>query len=250
MKRMLSTVLAALGLCFAPLAAGATVVLQHSDPLYDLQAELTISGDTLTMVLRNNSPTPSEEAVDLLTSFYFDITDGTNRPTLTYASATGDVFTGDDEIPDELETAAADLLADVNREDTWQFKQGLSLVHDGDTLTFGLGTVSNKRLKPNSFDKKVVLRENYGIYTGDVTTNSLDSAALVKDFATFTFAGLTGFDESDISQVAGFGLGNRPDSLYLTKDANSGATPVAEPATALLMGAGLLGLGWIGRKRS
>src|SRR5262245_21650707 len=163
MNRMLSTVLAGLGMCFVPLAAGATVVLQHSDPLYDLQAELTISGDTLTVVLRNDSPTPSEEPVDLLTSFYFDITDGTNRPTLTYASATGDVFTGDEEIPDVLETAAADLLADVGREDTWQFKQGLSLVHEGDTLTFAVGTVSNKRLKPNGFDKNIVNREQYGI---------------------------------------------------------------------------------------
>ena len=249
MNRMLSTVLVGLGMCFVPLTAGATVVLEHSDPLYDVQAELTISGDTLTVVLRNNSPTPSEEAVDLLTSFYFDIANGTNRPTLTYTSATGDVVTGDEEIPDVLETASADLLADVSREDTWQFKQGLSLVHDGETMTFALGTVSNKRLNPNGFDKKVVLRENYGIYTGDVTTNALDSAALVKDFATFMFAGVTGFDESDISQVAGFGLGTRPDSLYLTRGGSS-TSPVAEPASALLLGAGLLGLGWIGRKRS
>ena len=245
MKRMLSLLFAALALCIAPKASDATVVVTHSDPLYSLQADLTIAGDNLTVVVRNNSSS-SEEVVDLLTSFYFDITNGASRPTLTYVSATGDVFTGDDEAVDPLETAGADLVGDVKSEDTWQFRQGLNLVDGSNTMTFGLGTVSNKKLNPNGFDKSIVHREQYGIYTGDVSTNALDASALVKDFATFVFSGVTGFTEDDISRVAGFGLGNRPDSMYIT---NQSSVVVPEASTALLLGSGLAGLFLVGNRR-
>jgi hypothetical protein len=52
----------------------------------------------------------------------------------------------------------------------------------------------------------------------------------VKQLATFTFSGVSGSSEAEISTEALFGLGTQPDS--------TGYVP--EPSTAALLGLGLL----------
>ena len=198
-------------------------------------AELTISGDTPAIVLANSSPGPSLNPADILGSFYFDIVnDDGGRPTLTYASAIGDVYLGDKDNPDVLWSENADLMALAPGDDTWQF-QTMDASQDP-FLGFGIGTVGNSGLSPNNFQGNIVDGMDYSIYAGDITTANMDNDLFVRDTATFTFDGLTGFTEADIVPRVVFGLGTAPDS-YLV------AVPL--PAAALL---GMLGLGAAGLK--
>jgi hypothetical protein len=195
------------------------------------QANLTISGDTLTVQLFNNSPTNSLGPNDLLSSFYFDIVGmDKNRPTLTYWTAVGDVYLGDKNNPDILQIADANLKAVTARDYTWQFKTMSDAANP--FLGFGLGTVGNSSLTLNNFNGNVVSGFNYSIYRNDVVTRNLNGALLVKDMASFTFTGLTGFTEADIVPAVAFGLGTAPDRLCL----------VPEPGSAALAGVGMLGL--------
>ena len=194
-----------------------------------LKAELTISGDNLTVQLTNESPEDSCYPDDLLSSFYFDIFNGSTRPTLTYTSATGDVWLVDRTSPDTLDTANADLVAVIAGDYTWQFRIMDEAVNP--FLGFGIGTVGNTNLTPNNFQGNIVDGMDYSIYKADEITNQpLSGQLLVKDTATFTFTGLTGFTENDIVNAFAFGLGTAPDSLV---------TP--EPTSILLLSIGILG---------
>ncbi|HZO07989.1 MAG TPA: XDD4 family exosortase-dependent surface protein [Myxococcota bacterium] len=210
------------------------------------EAAMTIAGDTLTITLKNDSqslapPASTLNPADLLTSFYFDIFNGTTRPTLTYTSAVGDVCLTDKNAADDCSVVdkGADLRAFVAGDNTWQFKQGIALTLGTDTLTFGIGTAGNNSLGVNGFNGSIVDGLDYGIYAGDITTQNLDGDLLVKELATFTFSGLTGYTEADIVDEAVFGLGTQPDSTGL----------VPEPATASMLGLGLLALGALRRHR-
>lgn len=196
-------------------------------------ADLTISGDILTIVLTNNSPVDSLNPDDLLGSFYFDIVNGGDRPEMTYVSASGDTYQGVKNGPDILLQTGADIQALAAGDDSWQFKE-LNADYIPN-LGFGIGTVGNSNLFPNGFDGSVVGGMNYGIYQGEITTQSLTNPdVLVKGSAVLTFSGLTGFTEADIVPEYAFGLGTAPDSLL---------TP--EPATLALLGLG----GMLLRKR-
>ena len=191
------------------------------------EADLTLSGDILTVVLTNNSPVDSLNPDDLLGSFYFDIlnADG-DRPVLTYDSASGDTYQGVKNGPDVLLEVGTDLQAFVKDDDSWQFKAFDAAFSP--FLGFGIGTVGNSALSPNGFDGNVVGGVNFAIYKGEITTQPLTNpAALVKESAVFTFTGVTGFTEADIQPGFAFGLGTAPDSLL---------TP--EPATLILLGIG------------
>ena len=194
------------------------------------EAQLSIAGNNLTVQLTNNSPVNSLNPNDLLGSFYFDIVDSfNNRPALTYVTATGNVYLADKNNPDTLQTAGANLKALLAGDNTWQYKaMNATLVPN---CGFGIGTVGNSSAAPNNFMGNIVGGIDYSIYKGDITTSNLDGKLLVKDTATFTFSGVTGFTEANISHVFAFGLGTAPDSFL-----------VPEPSSFVLAAIGLIGL--------
>lgn len=243
---------AALALALAPVAAqavGFTFESTTPDTLVDVRftADLSISGDTLTLVLTNDSlnhpdgPSPSLNPNDLLTSFYFDVFDGSTRPTLTYTGASGNVCLTSKNSADGCDVVdkEADLRAFLAGDNTWQFRSGMTYMPGSEVLTFGVGTAGNASLAPNGFMGNVVDGFDYGLYAGDVTTTNLDNRLLTIGSITFTWSGATGYTDDDISGEVLFGLGTQPDSFGL----------VPEPGTGLLLGAGLIGLGWFRRKR-
>jgi len=205
------------------------------------EAELTILGGDLTVILRNTSLVASENPDDLLGSFYFDIFNGVERAPLVYSGAQGDVWQGNRSGPDIDVSDPADLIATDPGDGTWQFKPMSDAA--APFLGFGIGTVGNNTLAPNAFDGNIVGngRLNYAIYAGDITTRNLDGLLLVKDTATFTFTGLAGFSEADIVNRAAFGLGTAPDSTI------EAAVPI--PGAVWLLGSGLMGLVAIRRKK-
>jgi hypothetical protein len=215
----------------------------------EFKAKLLISGSNLTVTLENTSPTNSVEGADVLSSFYFDIWNGTSRPTLNYTSATGFVYqvrngTNDLEFKYTPQTftqvsgIASNLKAVNNGDASWQFRTLDSAFHPG--LGFGLGTVGNSNLSPNGFTPAIVGPPgntflNFAIYKGgDIDPSGvLNNRYLVKNKATFTFSGVAGFTEANIGSTAVFGLGTGPDSVII----------VPEPATITLVAAAVAAIG-------
>jgi hypothetical protein len=226
------------------------------------KAEFSIEGsDLLVVKLSNISDGPSLAPADLLSSFYFDVLTFTTpaRPTLGYSAATGQVYVTDKITPDTPATYTppldpnnpgpslsfpnppqpSDLRAFVANDDTWQF---LAMTPGASPYAgFGVGTVGNSDLTPNNFNGLIVDGRNFSIYKGDVTTQALDDALLVKDSITFKFSGFTGLTLSNISPQATFGFGTGPDSII----------SVPEPGgIAIATGGALSCLVWFaGRRR-
>lgn len=221
-----------LGLSASP--AQATVIhsvsgLSSAGVPVAFEAQLSIAGGNLTIVLTNTSPVDSLNPNDVLGSYYFDIVDGfNNRPTLTYTSATGNVFLADKDAADTLQNANADLRALAAGDNTWQYRtMDPSLTP---FLGFGVGTVGNSNVAPNNFQGNIVSGIDFSIFKGDISTANLDGRLLVKETATFTFSGLTGFIEADIAPLAAFGLGTSPDTFLFTP----------APGSLVLLSAGML----------
>ncbi|MHC4758273.1 MAG: XDD4 family exosortase-dependent surface protein, partial [Planctomycetota bacterium] len=122
-----------------------------------LRADLSISGDTLTLVLTNQSEIVSPYLGSpfpdtLLTSFFFDILNSSDeRPTLSYDDARGDVYNGILDATDTLIELNADLQAFVDNDDTWMFRGDLNPLFDPG-LAFGIGTVGNNGLTDQNGD--------------------------------------------------------------------------------------------------
>ncbi|MBW8015088.1 MAG: hypothetical protein FVQ82_02805 [Planctomycetes bacterium] len=196
-------------------------------------ADFTISGDSMTLTLTNDSPGDSLNPDEVLTSFFFDIVNLNGiRPTLEYSSATGDVYQGVKDAADILLENDADLQALETKDGSWQFKTFDSQIDP--FLSFGVGTVGNSNISPNNFNGNITHNGDYGIYKGEISTQPLTNKVLVKDQAVFTFSGLTGFTEADIQPLIAFGIGSGPDGIL---------NP--EPASVCLLALG----GWMLRKK-
>jgi len=167
-------------------------------------ATLSIAGNTLTVQLDNTSPVNSTDAVDVLTSFYFDILSGTNRPTLNYVSGSGSLFlvrSGTTDLPyyytpqtyTQVSGSLSNIRAVNNGDNSWQFRT----MNTGSSpqLGFGIGTVGNSALSPNGFTPQIVGQGNtminFAIYRGgDIDPNGvLNNKYLVQNTATFTLPG-------------------------------------------------------------
>lgn len=190
-----------------------------------LQADLSISGDTLTVVLANTTPSRSGVSgsavrADLLSSFYFDIGNGSGRPILSGFGASGDVWHVYHKAGDVDVGAGGISYADTGR-GGWVFESWRDWGSEGPLsglFGFGLGTVGNNnsgiipRNRAWNFPGNLVGGLDYSIYGGgEVNTNkaSLNDLLLVQGMATFTFTGVSGWTEADIGPVA-FGLGAGP----------------------------------------
>jgi hypothetical protein len=274
------TAAAAVGSLFASPAAGSVVLsgtgLSASVPAVPLaaQAEFTLSGTTLTIVLSNTSPNESTTTDQMLSSFYFDIVKDGQRPNLTYASAEGFVWKLISNAPDEpfnytppavagdpgtyvladgnpVTHVPSNLLADKANDRTWQFRDMNPAAAPG--LGFGIGTVGNSLFggeAGNGFAGAIVGPPGpdfiaFSIYkNGDIQPVGapVQNQFMVLNAATFTFTSpdLAHYTEADISPVAAFGFGTGPDTVIV----------VPEPAAfALLTATGLVGLGWRCRRR-
>lgn len=222
------------------------------------QAMLTITDNNLEIVLDNLSPRDTTDADDVLTSFYFDIWNGTDRPTLSYESASGFVYQVNKNAkdiavyytppmpPGPPTGQESNLLAQNPGDATWQFlKMDPAFAPQ---LVFGIGTVANSGLKPNGFTPAVVGPSgnefiNFGIYRttdGDIDPNGvLNKKYLVQNRATFNFTGVKGYTKDDIRPRAVFGLGTGPDSIVV----------VPEPSTIVIAASGLVLAAWSRRRR-
>jgi hypothetical protein len=238
------------------------------------QAQLALSGTTLSVVLSNVSPGSSSSADQMLSSFYFDIVKNGIRPTLTYESSSGFVWKLISNAPDEpfnytppavaggpgtytLATGTvahvpSDLKAVKDNDRTWQFRS----MNDASPpfLGFGIGTVANGEFGGgggNGFTESIVGPSGpdfiaFSIYkNGDIQPVGapVQNQFLVLNSATFTFssAALADYTEADISPRAVFGFGTGPDTVLV----------VPEPGSLALLAAGgmLGGLAWLKRVR-
>ena len=254
---LLSTIAAALAVvavaCTPRPAAGEVVFTASGNSKLGhpgvFQAVLTLEEDTLQIVLENLSPKDTTDADDVLTSFYFDIWNGKERPTLEYESASGLVFQVNKNAKDvayyytpqkyeKAEGKLSDLVAEDRGDATWQFLEMATKYEPN--LGFGIGTVANNGLSPNGFTPSVVGPSgndfiNFGIYRGgDIDPNGvLNKKYLVKNTVTFRFSGAKGYTQEDIRPQAVFGLGTGPDSIVV----------VPEPS-AIVITAGALLAAW------
>jgi opacity protein-like surface antigen len=236
------------------------------------QAEFTLTGTTLTIVLSNTSPDSSTKTDQMLSGFYFDIVKNGQRPVLTYASAEGFVWKLRNNAPDEpynytpplvaggpgtfvladgnpTPHVASNLVADKANDRTWQFRDMNPAA--APFLGFGLGTVANSLFGGgggNGFTESIVGPPGpdfiaFSIYkNGDIQPvgKPVTNQFMVLNAATFTFTSpdLAHYTLADISPAAVFGFGTGPDTVIV----------VPEPAALVWVAAGL-GLAWLGRRR-
>ena len=222
------------------------------------QATLSISGSTLTVVLANTSARDTTDPADALGSFYFDITRGGVRPTLTYRSADGPLFKLREKAPDllyhytpptraggagtfTLGAGPSDLRALKKGDETWQFKSMDSAIPP--FLGFGIGTVGNSGISGNGFDPDLVGKGNsminFSIFRGgDIQPNgNLDGAYLLRNSGTFAFTitGSNRWSEADVLPNAVFGFGTQPEGRIVV---------VPEPSATVLALLGTAAVIW------
>jgi hypothetical protein len=193
-----------------------------------VRADVSISGETLTVQLANISSQPTGDPSSSLTSFYFNIN---GAPTLTYLSATGYVIgTGvglgtTDDLGTTNFRADNTLLSPAfvgdgatnykGQDDGWQFKTMAS-------FDYGIGTVGNNSgggLPPgDTFKGADVDGLDLGIISGEGDSTNLRDRYLVQGTATFEFGLPSGssYSNADLGPIVAFGFGTAPDTFVQT----------------------------------
>jgi hypothetical protein len=213
-----------------------------------VQADLTLSGTTLTLALANVAPTPSVFAEDVLGSFYFDIVKNGVRPTLNYAAAEGLVWQVKNNGPDlpinsapspvvgglpsytvatgTIPHVPSDLRAFKEIDQSWQFRPMDATASP--FLGFGLGTVGNSLFGVNNFTPQIVGPPGpdlirFGIYRDSLIApdgKPMNGQYLVRDTATFVFTSpeLADYAPEDIVPQVVFGFGANPDTILVVPE--------------------------------
>ncbi|MFM7077929.1 MAG: XDD4 family exosortase-dependent surface protein [Planctomycetaceae bacterium] len=223
------------------------------------EATFVTSGTTLTLTLRNTSPTPTTiHPEQVLTSFYFDLldTDGTRVP-LVCTGASGNVYKlvgGGQPATPYLYTPAAtaggspvytpvtlppaqpsDILATTKGDGSWMFRSGLDTTREPYCF-YGIGTVGNSTLDPNNFPAKIVNQIEFGIFAGSGSDPAglleVRMPYLVKDSATFTFTSTLNLDAFVVRDPFVFGFGTDPDQMIVLTPEPSGTALMAAAALA------------------
>jgi hypothetical protein len=217
------------------------------------EADFTIVGDQLTIVLTNTSPANGLEApASTLTGLVFGFQN--LRLGLTPVSATS---------PNAIfDSAACDANpcggANVNIGGEWGLDNGTGLtssnmIGSAGYVTTGLagnlGNFNGLNLQnPTSLDGI-----NFGIIsnTAGPLNGGLSGVALVQDTATFVLTGVSGFTESDIDNIS-FLYGTTPEGRIpgvCLLDCGGITGNIPEPATVTLFGVGLIALAAAKRRK-
>ena len=233
----------------ATLVVPATGTSAEGRPV-EFAASLTFAEDVLIVRLANVSPVDSKAAADVLTSFYFDIRRGSDRPPLVLDTAEGFVFRVHAGKPDQPEYytpqtftqeagRVSNLVARAKGDASWLFRE--MDPHQNPFLGFGMGTVGNSGLDPNSFNPHIVgppgkQMINFAIFAGiDIDpVGVLDNTHLVHREIEFRFTGAAGYGEKYIVDLFAFGMGTGPDSLITVS--------MPEPYGPVMAAGGILAL--------
>jgi hypothetical protein len=212
-------------------------------------ADFTLSGTTLTILLKNTSTfdysaSPnSYRAVptDVLTGLFWDLTVGTS---LTETGATAPAIT--------VAPLPANLLL-ASTPGGWDFAQSLVAAPlSGVTQHYGLGTAGFGIFDGGTSSGGPGSPTNYGImnslYVDGEGNPSVNGTPYAKDSITFTLTVPSGFDIQSITNVR-FQYGTALDEGDFPGGPGPGVLPVPEPATLSMFGIAALGFGAALRRR-
>ena len=223
-----------------------------SDADRDAEAVFSISGDMLTIKLTNlDTSTNANDELLMGLFFGFDTFSGTlTSPSVTLNAGSSIEADGvtilNDPLPSTL-NGEFGYLTDINginggRGDYGISSSGLDPTKPVDPSElwdgFGEGTIIDPDLQIYTTPKNPLAPNgpDFGI-TGPDGWDGSNALAYINNSVIITWEGDSGLDVNNIDQVH-FLYGTDYDNI-----------PIPEPATMLLLGTGLIGLGWVGRKK-